>query len=127
MSQFNGSYKKASFEGLEALLKSMDAAAHFERANTTPLTTEIKVDGDNWTISRIRPNKTVSNTFTMGAETEFNTLKPGVTAKCATSFDGKALHIKSLNKDYEHVIEKDGNSLKETVTVKGMVATRISN
>merc|ERR1712088_981311 len=108
-----GSYKKVSFEGLEALLKALEVdAAHFEKASATPLTTEISVDGNQWTIKRIRPNKTV---------------KPGATAKCSTAWDGKVLTIKSTEKDYCHTIEKDGANLKETVTVKGMSATRISS
>merc|ERR1712179_79189 len=127
MSNFNGSYKKASFDNLKAVLEAAGAGDHFERASGAALTTEIKVEDNKWTITRIRPNKTVSNTFDIGTVAEFATLKPGSVAKCETSFENGVLSIKSTGKDYCHTIEKDGNNLKESVTVKGVTGVRISS
>lgn len=127
MSAFNGSYTKKSFDNLKAVLEAAGAGDHFERAAASQLTTNITVDGNNWTIERVRPNRSVKNTFTVGSTAEFDTLKPGATAKCETSFANGVLTIKSTGKDYVHTIEKAGSDLKETVTVKGVSAVRISS
>ena len=122
----HGKFERKSFEGLKELLTALGAAEHFDRASSTPLTTEIKNDGDTWTITRIRPNKTITNTFKIGEVSEFQTLKPGAVAKCSTAIVDKKIVLKAQEKDYVHTIEKDGDNLKETVTVKGLTAVRIS-
>ncbi|XP_026690735.2 fatty acid-binding protein, liver-like [Ciona intestinalis] len=86
-------------------------------------TTEITKDGDSFTVKRIRPQKTTSNTFKLGEETEVETIK-GDKVKVTINMVGAQMVTKGEN--YSVTTEMDGGKLKETITLKGHTLTRWS-
>merc|ERR1712071_481704 len=127
MASFAGIWKKESVTGIEALLTTLGHADKADKAAGVSLETTVTVDGDNWSIARKYPHRECQNSFKMGEEVEFDTFTPGKTLTCNTSFDGTTLTINSQDKDYTHVCCIEGGKLKETMTVKGVSAVRVSS
>merc|ERR1711937_1078607 len=122
----NGSWKKSSSEGVADLLQHLGQENHAEKAKEDDLVTVITQTGNDFKIERNRSKHSYANEFTVGVETEVNTLKEGFKAKVnSTLVDGK-LTITSVDKDYQHSIEVSDGKLKEVFTVKGKSATRWS-
>merc|ERR1712173_57129 len=121
-----GTFKKINIDNLPEFLSNCGASEYLEKIQATTLTTKITVEGDDWTIERIRPEKTVKNVFKSGDVVDFNTIKPGYIAKCKTEVIGDSLKITSLDKDYSQIVSMEGGKLKEVITVKGVTATRWS-
>ena len=91
------------------------------------LETVISVQGNEISISRKYPNRSVVNKFTCGQIVDFDTVKAGQAAKCATMFDGETLIIKAMERDYTHTCRVEDGKLVETITVRGKNAIRVSS
>merc|ERR1712151_15231 len=115
-----------NIENLSEFLSNCGAAEYLDKIQATTLTTKITVEGDDWTIERIRPEKTIKNVFKSGDVVDFTTIKPGYIAKCKTDVTDKVLTITSVDKDYKMTAEIVDGKLKETVTIKGVSAVRWS-
>nr|BAD88796.1 major allergen [Styela plicata] len=85
--------------------------------------TEITVNGDTYTVKRIFPNQTTTNTFTLGVPTEL-TLVEGKKAKATVTLEGGKLITQ--NENSKSVTELSGSELKETITFKGETMSRTS-
>ena len=119
-----GTWKKSSNEGFEALFKALDAEDMLSKLGD--LETTITINGSEYTIERKRPNITTTNQFNIGEETEMNTIKDGLKPVCIASLDGDKIVIKAKDYDYQNVIEVVDGKLKETFSSKGVSGVRWS-
>merc|ERR1712071_13665 len=126
MTSFVGIWKKESVTGLDSLLTALGHIDKVGKVAAIPLDTMITVDGENWSIIRNYPNHMLRYCFKLGEVIDVDTFTPGQTIRVATTFDGIALTVKSLDKDYTHVAYIEDGKLKETMTMGTASALRIS-
>merc|ERR1712002_430413 len=121
---FVGKFVVESRENYDGFMKGVGVPDEYiEKGRDAKVTTEIAQNGDSFVITRIRPAGTTSNTLTLGQESELDTIKGDKIKVTVTFADGK---LTAKGDQYEMTMELDGGNLKETLTVKGQVMTRIS-
>jgi len=121
---FIGRFIVESKENYDAFMKAVGVPEEYiAMSRDVKVITEIKKDGDGYVISRIRPQKTVTNKIVIGQETELDTIK-GDKVKCKTTLNGGKLE--SRGDKYCVVMEMDGGKLKEHVTFNGHTMSRVS-
>uniref|UniRef100_H2YKV8 Cytosolic fatty-acid binding proteins domain-containing protein n=1 Tax=Ciona savignyi TaxID=51511 RepID=H2YKV8_CIOSA len=124
MDAFVGTYVVAKRDNFDGFMKGVGVPEEYiEIARKVFPTTKIEKSGSGFTVTRIRPQKTTSNAFVLGEETEVETIK-GDKVKVTINMDGPKMVTKGEN--YCVTTEMDGDQLKETITLKGHTLTRWS-
>jgi len=121
---FIGRFVVESKENYDGFMKAVGIPDEYiEMSRDVKVVTEIKKDGDGYIITRIRPQKTISNKIVLGKECELDTIK-GDKIKCTTTMNGDKLE--SRGDKYLVVMEMSGGKLKENVTFNGHTMSRVS-
>nr|XP_039271964.1 fatty acid-binding protein 2, liver-like [Styela clava] len=94
-----------------------------QRGKSVHPTTEISNNGDNYTVKRIFPNQTITNSFKLGVPTELSFVE-GKKATATVTLEGGKLVMKGDK--FSSVAEIEGGKLKETLTFNGKTMTRWS-
>merc|ERR1711881_44999 len=115
-------------ENYDGFMKGVGIPDEFiEKGRDAKVETQITKNGDSYTITRVRPAGTSSNTLTLGQESELDTIKGDKIKVTVTFADGKLTAKGSYEGGYEMTMELAGGQLKESLTVKGQTMTRYSN
>merc|ERR1712002_848060 len=113
MAEFVGKFVVESKDNYEAFMKGAGVPDEYiAMSRDVKVVTEIK-DGDSFTITRVRPQKTTSNCLVLGQECEIDTIKGTKVKVTASMEDGK---IVANGPKYNFVMEMSGGKLKETIT-----------
>ncbi|XP_034025367.1 fatty acid-binding protein, liver-type-like [Thalassophryne amazonica] len=122
---FAGKYQLQSQENFEPFMKAVGLSDELiQKGKDVISTTEIEEDGDNFKVTVTTGSKVLVNSFTVGQESELETLT-GEKAKAVVMRDGNKLKV-SL-KGIESVTELvDGNTLIGTMTLGDIVYKRIN-
>ncbi|XP_062995771.1 fatty acid-binding protein, liver [Elgaria multicarinata webbii] len=121
---FNGTWQVYAQEKYEEFLKAIALPDDIIKAakDIKPMT-EIHQTGNTFVITSKTPNKSVTNSFTLGKETDMTTMD-GKKVKCTvTLVDGKL--VAKADK-FVHTQEIVGNEMVETITSGTATFTRRS-
>ncbi|XP_076807306.1 fatty acid-binding protein 10-A, liver basic-like [Clavelina lepadiformis] len=121
---FVGKFVVEKRENFDGFMKGIGVPEEYvEKARNAEVKTEISKNGDVISVTRIRPMKTTTNSFSFGKESEVENIK-GEKMKVVVNFEGGK--IVSRGDNYEVTQEMDGGRLKEVITFKGHTMTRYS-
>ncbi|NXI49014.1 FABPL protein, partial [Chloroceryle aenea] len=121
---FNGTWQVYAQENYEAFLKALALPDDLiKMAKDIKPTIEIQQKGDHFVVTSKTPKQSVTNSFTLGKETEITTMN-GQKLKCTmTMVDGKLV---CKSEKFSHEQEIKGNEMVETMTAGGVTLTRRS-
>merc|ERR1739840_34213 len=123
--KFIGKWVPESKDGYDAFMKGVGMTdEQIEKNRNVVVVTEISQDGDAFVITRIRPDKTLTNRLQLGKECEVETLL-GQKMKVTCTLSGNSVTGESANYKSVMTVMDDGK-LKEEVTVKGNTITVVS-
>ncbi|KAG7481158.1 hypothetical protein MATL_G00063720 [Megalops atlanticus] len=122
---FTGKYQLESHENFVPFMKAIGLSDELiEKGKDIKSVSEIEQNGDHFKVTVTTGTKVLVNTFTVGQESELETLT-GEKVKSVVTMEGNKLKV-SL-KGIESVTELvDGNTIVNTMTVGGIVYKRIS-
>ncbi|XP_036382481.1 fatty acid-binding protein, liver-type-like [Megalops cyprinoides] len=122
---FTGKYQLESHENFVPFMKAIGLSDELiEKGKDIKSVSEIEQNGDHFKVTVTTGTKVLVNTFTLGQESELETLT-GEKVKSVVTMEGNKLKV-SL-KGIESVTELvDGNTIVNTMTVGGIVYKRIS-
>ncbi|XP_029916132.1 fatty acid-binding protein, liver-type [Myripristis murdjan] len=122
---FTGKYQLESQENFEPFMKAIGLPDELiQKGKDIKSISEIEENGDNFKVTVTTGSKVLVNTFTIGQESELETLT-GEKVKGVVMREGNKLKV-SL-KGIQSVTELvDGNTIVNTMTVGGIVYKRIS-
>ncbi|XP_048357095.1 fatty acid-binding protein, liver-like [Sphaerodactylus townsendi] len=121
---FNGTWQVYVQENYEAFLKAIALPEDIiKTAKDIKPIIEIQQTGNNFVITSKTPNKSVTNTFTLGKETEMSTMD-NKKVKCTVNLvDGKLI---SKTDKFTHEQEIIGNEMVEKITAGSATFVRKS-
>ncbi|XP_013858101.1 fatty acid-binding protein, liver-type isoform X1 [Austrofundulus limnaeus] len=122
---FSGKYQLESQENFEPFMKAMGLPDDLiQKGKDVKSISEIEENGDHFKVTITTGSKVMANEFTIGQETELETMT-GEKVKGVVQRDGGKLKV-SL-KGIESVTEMvDQNTIVNTMTLGGLVYKRIS-
>ncbi|XP_017279236.1 fatty acid-binding protein 10-A, liver basic [Kryptolebias marmoratus] len=121
---FSGTWQVYAQENYEEFLKAMELPEDvIKMAKDVKPITEIKQKGNDFVITSKTPGKTVTNSFTIGKETEITTMD-GKKLKCTVNLEGGKL-VCNTGK-VRHIQELKGGEMIETMTTGSTTLIRIS-
>ncbi|XP_008284849.1 fatty acid-binding protein, liver-type [Stegastes partitus] len=122
---FAGKYQLESQENFEPFMKAIGVPDELiQKGKDIKSTSEIEVNGNNYKVTVTTGSKALANSFTIGQETELETVT-GEKIKAVVRLEGNKLKV-SL-KGIESVTELvDANTLVNTMTLGSIVYKRIS-
>ncbi|XP_043938431.1 gastrotropin-like [Protopterus annectens] len=121
---FTGKFESESHENYDEFLKLLGIPADvIEKGRSFKIVTEIVQNGNSFTWSQIYPDKTMTNKFTVGQESEMHTMS-GKTFKATVNMEGGKLVVDFPN--YHHTAEIVGGNLVECSTAGGITFKRVS-
>merc|ERR1712183_23657 len=121
---FVGKFVVESKENYDAFMKGVGVPDEYiNMSRDVKVITDISKSGNNLVVQRIRPQKTTSNTLTIGQECEIDTIK-GDKVKITPTIEGGKIVCKG--EIYNLIMEIDGGKLKEVITFKGHTMSRVS-
>ncbi|KAJ6655602.1 hypothetical protein lerEdw1_004954 [Lerista edwardsae] len=111
---FNGTWQVYEQEKYDEFLKGIGLPDDLIKAakDIKPIT-EIQQTGNTFVITSKTPNKSITNTFTLGQETEMTSMD-GKKVKCTVTLVGGKLIAKADK--FTHEQEIIGNEMVETIT-----------
>ncbi|XP_065128059.1 fatty acid-binding protein 10-A, liver basic [Paramisgurnus dabryanus] len=110
---FNGDWKVYEQENAEEFLKAISAPVmYLKMMNEVKPVTTIHQHGDEFTICVKSPIRKHTNSFTIGTETQFNTIDGKQIKGIARLIDGK---IVIETEKFTHVREIQGEEMIETI------------
>ncbi|KAJ7991483.1 hypothetical protein DPEC_G00284340 [Dallia pectoralis] len=120
---FNGKWKIHSQENHEEFLKALDVPEMLlKMVKGVKPTTIIEQTGDNFTIRVETPLRTITNSITIGKESEI-TAMDGRRFMCTARLeDGKLICVTDK---FTHIREIQGEDMVETITAASTTLTRI--
>ncbi|XP_020655742.3 fatty acid-binding protein, liver [Pogona vitticeps] len=121
---FNGTWQVYAQENYEEFLKAIALPDDIIKvAKDVKPITEIHQTGNTFIVTSKTPNKSVTNTFTLGKEADMNTMD-GKKLKCTVNLiDGKLI---AKGDKFIHEQEIVGNEMVETITSGSATFTRRS-
>nr|XP_008119001.1 PREDICTED: LOW QUALITY PROTEIN: fatty acid-binding protein, liver [Anolis carolinensis] len=121
---FNGTWQVYSQENYEDFLKAIALPDDIIKAakDVKPVT-EIRQTGNTFVVTSKTPNKSVTNSFTLGKEADMTTMD-GKKVKCTVNLVNGKLVAKSDK--FVHEQEIVGNEMVETITSGSATFTRRS-
>ncbi|CAI5781631.1 fatty acid-binding protein, liver [Podarcis muralis] len=121
---FNGTWQVYSQEKYEEFLKAIALSDDIIKAakDIKPIT-EIQQTGNSFVVTSKTPNKSVTNSFTLGKETEMTTMD-GKKVKCTVTLENGKLIAKADK--FVHEQQVVGNEMVETITSGSATFTRRS-
>ncbi|KAJ8285405.1 hypothetical protein GJAV_G00026430 [Gymnothorax javanicus] len=122
---FAGKYQLESQENFVPFMKAMGLSDELiEKGKDIKSISEIEQNGDNFKVTVTTGSKVIVNTFTLGKESELETLT-GEKVKAVVRLEDNKLKV-SL-KGVDSVTEMvDANTIMNTMTLSGIVYKRIS-
>ncbi|XP_015232611.1 PREDICTED: fatty acid-binding protein, liver-type-like [Cyprinodon variegatus] len=122
---FNGKYQLESQENFEPFMKALGLPDELiQKGKDLKSISEIEENGDNFKVTVTTGSKVITNSFTIGKETELQNIT-GEKMKGVVNREGGKLKV-SL-KGIESVTEMvDANTIVNTMTVGDIVYKRIS-
>ncbi|CAI9624499.1 unnamed protein product [Staurois parvus] len=121
---FSGKYEVESQENYEAFMQLIGIPAEtIQKGKDFKFTTEVAQNGDDFTWSQIYPGHTMTNKFTIGKESEMETMS-GKKFKATVQWDGSKIVV-DFGK-YKHSSEIVGGKLVEISEAGGVTFKRIS-
>ncbi|XP_038163975.1 fatty acid-binding protein, liver-type-like isoform X1 [Cyprinodon tularosa] len=122
---FNGKYQLESQENFEPFMKALGLPDELiQKGKDLKSISEIEENGDNYKVTVTTGSKVITNSFTIGKETELQNIT-GEKMKGVVNREGGKLKV-SL-KGIESVTEMvDANTIVNTMTVGDIVYKRIS-
>ncbi|XP_051991881.1 fatty acid-binding protein, liver [Xyrauchen texanus] len=121
---FNGSWKLYEQKNPEEFLRAIAAPEiYIKMMNDVKPVTMIQQNGDEFTICVKTPLRSNTNSFTIGTETEFNTMDGKKIKGTARLIDGKVV-IES--EKFTHVREIQGEEMIETLSAGNATLIRRS-
>ncbi|XP_060640213.1 fatty acid-binding protein, liver [Anolis sagrei] len=121
---FNGTWQVYSQENYEDFLKAIALPDDIIKvAKDVKPVTEIRQTGNTFVVTSKTPNKSVTNSFTLGKEADMTTMD-GKKVKCTVNLvDGKLV---AKSDKFIHEQEIVGNEMVETITSGSATFTRRS-
>ncbi|NWX18779.1 FABPL protein, partial [Aegotheles bennettii] len=121
---FSGTWQVYAQENQEEFLKALALPDDIIKAvkDIKPVI-EIQQKGDTFVVTSKTPKQSVTNTFTLGKESEITTMD-GRKLKCTVNMVSGKLVCKS--EKFTHEQEIKGSEMVETITVGGVTLTRRS-
>ncbi|NXC31254.1 FABPL protein, partial [Campylorhamphus procurvoides] len=121
---FAGTWQVYAQENLEPFLKALGLPDDIIKvAKDIKPTIEIQQKGNDFVVTSKTPKQSVTNSFTLGKETEINTMD-GRKLKCTVNLVNGKLVCKSDK--FSHEQEVKGNEMVETITSGGVTLVRKS-
>ncbi|CAG5924206.1 fatty acid-binding protein, liver-type-like [Menidia menidia] len=122
---FSGKYQLESQENFEPFMKAIGLPDDLiQKGKDIKSISEIEENGDNFKVTITTGTKVLANTFTIGKETELETMT-GEKVKGVVSREGNKLKV--CLKGIESVTELvDGNTIVNTMTLGSIVYKRTS-
>ncbi|KAM4747838.1 gastrotropin-like [Rhinophrynus dorsalis] len=121
---FTGKYEVESQENYDTFMKAIGIPAEtLEKGRDFKFTTEVVQNGNDFTWSQIYPGHTMTNKFTIGKESDLETMS-GKKFKATVQMDGGKILV-DFGK-YQHTSEIIGGKLVETSVAGGITFTRVS-
>ncbi|XP_026110266.1 fatty acid binding protein 1-B.1 [Carassius auratus] len=122
---FSGKYQLESQEGFVEFMKAVGLPDDMiEKGKEIKSVSEIEQNGDQFKVTVTTGPKVLTNSFTLGQETEIETLT-GEKVKAVVNKDGNKLKV-VLNKITSITELVDENTLVNTLTLGSLVYKRIS-
>ncbi|MEE6523523.1 hypothetical protein FKM82_022466 [Ascaphus truei] len=122
---FTGKYEVESQENYETFMKVIGIPADvIEKGKSFKFFTEVTQSGNDFTWSQIYPGHTMTNTFTIGKESDMETMG-GKKFKATVQLQGGKVVV-DFGK-YHHTSEIVGGKLVETSVAGGITFKRISS
>ncbi|XP_043103468.1 fatty acid binding protein 1-B.1 [Puntigrus tetrazona] len=122
---FSGKYQLESQEGFVEFMKAVGLPDDLiEKGKDIKSVSEIEQNGDHFKVTVTTGAKVLTNSFTIGRESDIETLT-GDKVKAVVNKDGNKL-IVVLNKVTSVTELVDGNTLVNTLTLGGLVYKRTS-
>ncbi|NXT62558.1 FABPL protein, partial [Chaetops frenatus] len=119
---FAGTWQIYAQENLEPFLKALGLPDDtIKMAKDIKPTVEIQQKGNDFVVTSKTPNKSVTNSFTLGKEADITTMD-GRKLKCTVNLVGGKLVCKSDK--FSHEQEVKGNEMVETITYGGVTLVR---
>ncbi|XP_053321663.1 gastrotropin-like [Spea bombifrons] len=121
---FAGKYEVDSQENYEAFMKLLSIPDEkIQKGKDFKYTTEVVQNGNDFTWSQIYPGFTLTNNFTIGQESEMETMG-GKKFKTTVRLEGGKITVDFPN--YHHTAEIVGGNLVEISQAGGVVFKRVS-
>ncbi|XP_018582532.1 fatty acid-binding protein 10-A, liver basic [Scleropages formosus] len=121
---FNGTWQVYAQENYEEFLKALSLPEDLiKMAKDVKPVMEIQQKGDNFVITSKSPQKSVTNSFTIGKEAEITTID-GRKLKCTVRMEGGKLVCQ--NEKFSHIQEVKGEEMVEAITVGSTTLIRKS-
>ncbi|XP_026177327.1 fatty acid-binding protein, liver-type [Mastacembelus armatus] len=122
---FSGKYQLESQENFEPFMKAIGLPDELiQKGKDIKSISEIEENGDNFKVTVTTASKVLVNTFTIGQESELETIT-GDKVKAVVQREGNKLKVNL--KGIESVTELvDGNTIVNTMTLGGIVYKRTS-
>ncbi|XP_075061493.1 gastrotropin-like [Mixophyes fleayi] len=121
---FNGKYEVESQENYEAFMQTIGIPAEtIQKGKDFKFTTEVVQNGNDFTWSQIFPGHTITNNFTVGKESDMESMS-GKKFKATVQFDGGKIVV-DFGK-YKHSSEIVGGKLVEISEAGGVSFKRTS-
>ncbi|KAG8579653.1 hypothetical protein GDO81_010990 [Engystomops pustulosus] len=121
---FTGKYEVESQENYESFMQTIGIPAEtIQKGKDFKFTTEVVQNGDDFTWSQIYPGHTMTNKFTVGKESEMETMS-GKKFKATVQREGGRIVV-DFGK-YKHSSEIVGGKLVEVSEAGGVSFTRTS-
>ncbi|NXU91330.1 FABPL protein, partial [Xiphorhynchus elegans] len=121
---FAGTWQVYAQENLEPFLKALGMPDDIIKvAKDIKPIIEIQQKGNDFVVTSKTPKQSVTNSFTLGKETEINTMD-GRKLKCTVNLVNGKLVCKSDK--FSHEQEVKGNEMVETITSGGVTLVRKS-
>ncbi|NWR06578.1 FABPL protein, partial [Paradoxornis webbianus] len=119
---FTGTWHIYAQENLEPFLKALGLPDDtIKMAKDIKPVVEIQQKGNDFVVTSKTPNKSVTNSFTLGKEAEITTMD-GRKLKCTVNLVNGKLVCKSDK--FSHEQEVKGNEMVETITYGGVTLVR---
>ncbi|KAM4747837.1 gastrotropin-like [Rhinophrynus dorsalis] len=121
---FTGKYEVESQENYDAFMKLIGIPDEtIEKGRDFKITTEVVQNGNDFTWSQIYPGKTMTNKFTIGQESDMETMS-GKKFKATVRLEGGKIVVDFPK--YHHTSEIVGGKLVETSEAGGITFKRVS-
>ncbi|KAM8973001.1 gastrotropin-like [Pelodytes ibericus] len=121
---FTGKYELETQENYDEFMKTIGIPAEtIEKGRNFKFNTEVVQNGNSFTWSQIYPGHTMTNQFTVGEESDMETMS-GKKFKATVKLEGGKLVV-NFDK-YLHTSEIAGGNLVETSVAGGVTFKRIS-
>ncbi|NXQ49901.1 fatty acid-binding protein, liver-like [Catharus ustulatus] len=119
---FTGTWQIHTQENLEPFLKALGLPEDtIKLAKDIKPVIEIQQKGNDFVVTSKTPNKSVTNSFTLGKEADITTMD-GRKMKCTVNMVNGKLVCKSDK--FSHEQEVKGNEMVETITYGGVTLVR---